>query len=50
MRLRRKVCLLGASGVGKTSLARRLAEGEIWGEELVDEVLAKAHGKQVAKR
>ena len=28
MRLRRKVCLLGASGVGKTSLARRLAEGE----------------------
>lgn len=28
MRLRRKVCLLGARGVGKTSLARQLAEGE----------------------
>jgi len=27
MRLRRKVCLLGASGAGKTSLARRLTEG-----------------------
>ena len=27
MRLRRKVCLLGAAGVGKTSLARRFAEG-----------------------
>jgi len=27
MRLRRKVCLLGASGAGKTSLARRLADG-----------------------
>ena len=27
MRLRRKICLLGASGVGKTSLARRFAQG-----------------------
>ncbi len=27
MRLRRKVCLLGARGVGKSSLARRFAEG-----------------------
>ncbi|MBW2509546.1 MAG: GTP-binding protein [Deltaproteobacteria bacterium] len=27
MRLRRKVCLLGASGAGKTSLARRFTEG-----------------------
>lgn len=26
MRLRRKICLLGARGVGKTSLARRLSE------------------------
>jgi 6-oxo-cyclohex-1-ene-carbonyl-CoA hydrolase len=28
-------------------LRKRLAEGGVWGEELVDEVLAKAHGKQV---
>ncbi|MDH3625153.1 MAG: GTP-binding protein [Myxococcales bacterium] len=28
MRLRRKVCVLGASGVGKTSLVRRFAEGK----------------------
>ncbi|MDH3655161.1 MAG: GTP-binding protein [Myxococcales bacterium] len=27
MRLRRKVCLLGASGVGKSSLVRRFVEG-----------------------
>ncbi len=26
-------------------LRRRLAEGAVWGEELVDEVLARAHGK-----
>jgi len=29
-------------------LRRRLAEGGVWGEELVEEVLAKAHGKAVA--
>lgn len=27
-------------------LRRRLAEGAIWGEELVDEVLARAHGRE----
>jgi 6-oxo-cyclohex-1-ene-carbonyl-CoA hydrolase len=27
-------------------LRRRLAEGQVWGPELVDEVLAKAHGKE----
>jgi 6-oxo-cyclohex-1-ene-carbonyl-CoA hydrolase len=26
-------------------LRRRLAEGSVWGEELIDEILAKAHGK-----
>jgi 6-oxo-cyclohex-1-ene-carbonyl-CoA hydrolase len=31
-------------------LRRRLAEGQTWGEELVDEVLAKAHGKEVARQ
>ena len=31
-------------------LRRRLAEGQVWGEELVEEVLAKAHGKQVIGR
>jgi 6-oxo-cyclohex-1-ene-carbonyl-CoA hydrolase len=30
-------------------LRRRLAEGADWGEELVDEALAKAHGREVAK-
>jgi 6-oxo-cyclohex-1-ene-carbonyl-CoA hydrolase len=30
-------------------LRRRLAEGSVWGEELVDEVLRKAHGKEVAR-
>jgi 6-oxo-cyclohex-1-ene-carbonyl-CoA hydrolase len=29
-------------------LRRRLAEGRVWGEELVEEVLAKAHGKATA--
>ena len=28
-------------------LRKRLAEGSVWGEELVDEVLARAHGKQM---
>ena len=28
-------------------LRRRLAEGAVWGEELVDQVLAKAHGKEL---
>ena len=27
-------------------LRRRLAEGAVWGEDLVDEVLARAHGKE----
>jgi 6-oxo-cyclohex-1-ene-carbonyl-CoA hydrolase len=29
-------------------LRRRLAEGAVWGEELVEEVLARAHGKELA--
>ena len=29
-------------------LRRRLAEGSVWGEELVEEVLEKAHGKEMA--
>ena len=28
-------------------LRRRLAEGSVWGEELVEEILRKAHGKEV---
>jgi 6-oxo-cyclohex-1-ene-carbonyl-CoA hydrolase len=31
-------------------LRRRLAEGAIWGEELVDDVLAKAHGREVVRK
>jgi 6-oxo-cyclohex-1-ene-carbonyl-CoA hydrolase len=31
-------------------LRRRLAEGAVWGEELVEEALAKAHGGAVASR
>jgi len=31
-------------------LRRRLAEGAIWGEDLVEEVLAKAHGKEVVTK
>jgi 6-oxo-cyclohex-1-ene-carbonyl-CoA hydrolase len=31
-------------------LRRRLAEGATWGEELVEEVLAKAHGAELAAR
>ena len=31
-------------------LRRRLAEGRVWDDELVEEVLAKAHGKEVASR
>ncbi len=27
-------------------LRRRLAEGHVWGNELVEEVLARAHGKE----
>jgi len=30
-------------------LRRRLAEGATWGEELTDEVLARAHGKAPAR-
>jgi 6-oxo-cyclohex-1-ene-carbonyl-CoA hydrolase len=30
-------------------LRQRLAEGAAWGEELIEEVLAKAHGKEPAK-
>ena len=29
---------------------RRLAEGAMWGEELTEEILAKAHGSAVAAR
>jgi len=31
-------------------LRRKLAEGEVWGESLVEAVLARAHGKEVAGR
>jgi 6-oxo-cyclohex-1-ene-carbonyl-CoA hydrolase len=31
-------------------LRRRLAEGSVWSEELVEEVLRKAHGKELAGR
>ncbi len=31
-------------------LRRRLAEGAIWGEELVEDALARAHGREVAPR
>jgi len=31
-------------------LRRKLAEGELWGESLVEAVLARAHGKEVAGR
>jgi len=30
-------------------LRRRLAEGSVWGEELVEEILQKAHGKELAR-
>ncbi|MGB5703369.1 MAG: Rab family GTPase [Polyangiales bacterium] len=40
MRLRRKVCLLGAPGVGKTSLVRRFAEGAF--DEAYESKLAMA--------
>jgi len=30
-------------------LRRRLAEGAVWGDELVEEVLARAHGSEVAR-
>jgi 6-oxo-cyclohex-1-ene-carbonyl-CoA hydrolase len=30
-------------------LRRRLAEGSVWGDELIEEVLEKAHGKELAR-
>ena len=30
-------------------LRRRLAEGALWGEELVEEVLRKAHGEEALR-
>jgi 6-oxo-cyclohex-1-ene-carbonyl-CoA hydrolase len=30
-------------------LRRRLAEGAVWGEELVEEVLRRAHGKELTR-
>jgi 6-oxo-cyclohex-1-ene-carbonyl-CoA hydrolase len=30
-------------------LRRRLAEGAVWGDELTEEILAKAHGRQTSE-